>query len=121
MFFSWILENLTIIEEAGDAVADVCDFSSCNGFLLETEKFQGKTYTAGQCQFSINEDESFCFVNEDSMCDKFPTEFDGIFTSSVPCEDERAPKPRFFPQIFNQITNNIQVNVKICSWFSSCR
>ena len=35
-----------------------------------------------------------CFVNEDSICPKNPTRFPGIFSSTLPCEDPRAPKPR---------------------------
>ena len=84
---------MTIVQEAGEAAGDVCDFSSCNGLLLEFGK-SNATEIIGDCQAKLNKDESLCFVNEDSVCPKVETEFPGIYASTKPCEDPRAPKPR---------------------------
>ena len=101
--FSLFLGNFKITQEAekkfleaGDATADICDFSSCNGLTLETKEINGKVYTFGECQFPINPEEYVCFVNEDSICPKAPTDFPGIFSSTKPCEDPRSPEPLFF-------------------------
>ena len=93
--FSWILESFEVIEPAGDATADVCDFTACNGLIIAA-KVDGKDYTIGQCQSSISEEASDyeCFVNEESICPKTPSKSPEVFTSTKPCEDPRAPIPR---------------------------
>jgi len=86
-------DNMRIVQEAGEAASDVCDFSSCNGFLLEYGKTNA-TRIIGDCQTKLNQEESICFVNKDSICPKVETKFPGIYASTKPCEDPKAPKPR---------------------------
>ena len=35
-----------------------------------------------------------CFVNKESICPKNSTKFPGVYSSTEPCKDPRAPKPR---------------------------
>merc|ERR1712223_1026204 len=89
-------ENFEVIEPAGEAATDVCDFTACNGLTIAAE-VGNKSFTIGECQSAISEEATDyeCFVNEDSICPKTPTESPGVFTSTEPCEDPRAPRPRF--------------------------
>ena len=86
-------------DDSNDFLSLSADFGITNFVLptfAETNENEGEAYTIGQCQFPINKDEYMCFVNEDSICPKTPTDFPGLYSSTEPCEDPRAPKPRGF-------------------------
>ena len=105
MIFLQFTEEFNVIQVAGDAAVDVCDYTACNGLTLQIN-FEGKTghtlqteleekaFTIGQCQYAANKIQYDCFVNENSICPKEPTSFPGIFYSTKPCEDPKAPRPR---------------------------
>jgi len=88
-----ITDYFTVVQEAGEATNDVCDFSACNGRVLQGE-INGTSYTIGECQSPIYGKQYECYVNEDSVCPKTQSEYPGQFTSAKPCEDPRAPTPR---------------------------
>ena len=93
-----ILGDFNIIEKAGNAAADVCDFTACNGLILEKE-FNETSYAIGQCQTPITQQEVGCFVNKESICPKNSTKFPGVFASTEPCKDPKAPKLRILGEL----------------------
>ena len=80
------------VQVKNDTKSDVCDFRACNGMVLAPNITNSLT-VFGQCDESFPLDEAtntyFCFVNEDSVCDKTPSDFllPGTFISTIPCED----------------------------------
>ena len=87
------LGDFIIYEKAGNAAADICDFTACNGLVLQKE-LNGTSYFIGQCQTPITQQERGCFVNKESICPKNSTKFPGVFSSTEPCKDPRAPATR---------------------------
>merc|ERR1712038_1206539 len=97
--------EMSINTEAGNAANDICDYTACNGLTYKTE-LNGTTIIIGQCLSTLTEEKesAFCFVNEDSICPKTSLDsFPGVFTSSEPCKDPRAPKPRFWAALWKGI------------------
>lgn len=94
---NFVEDELSIASEATNATPDldVCDFTHCNGMLL-TAEINGQTVHIGQCRAANEIGEHFCFVNQDSTCEKsiFPGK-SGTTISTLPCKDPRAPKRRF--------------------------
>ena len=79
-------------EAKNEVSSDVCDCSACNGMILKPN-ISNAIASLGQCDESFPLDDLtktyFCFVNEDSVCDKTPSDFllPGTFISTIPCED----------------------------------
>merc|ERR1739848_200141 len=87
------------IDGAPQSPAEFCDGYSCTGLEYKLPiQLKGKDVFIGQCQSNFPEfrdEEFFCFVNEDSSCNKKPsTAFPGKFVSSEPCRTPSAPKRR---------------------------
>jgi len=76
--------------------ADQCDYYSCNGLQLELNHINGQKVEAGQCLINVDGDPKkfFCYVNEDSVCEKTKTEFGYI--SYEPCNHPTAVVRRNF-------------------------
>ena len=104
-FSSTFPDNFQVVQEAGDAANDVCDFTACNGRTLQGE-VNSTTYTIGECQSPINGKQYQCYVNKDSICPKTESA-GGLFASGKPCEDPRAPTPRCVACAIGQVFQNI--------------
>ena len=82
-------------KKIGDiTLENVCDFTACNGLVFKRKIF-GRTFTFGECQTSLEKkDDRFCFVNENSVCEKIPSNIEsGTYVSTLPCEDKQAIPP----------------------------
>jgi len=68
---------------------DVCNFKSCNGEQYSFKNEYGNdTLTMGQCQSELGPESGlFCFVNEDSVCEKVESSKGGQFISYEACKD----------------------------------
>jgi len=74
-----------------------CDGFSCNGkeYKVITE---ADDFSLGQCQINLPDDEEgfWCFVDENSSCEKTPMdEFQGQYISTQACKADNAPKKRY--------------------------
>merc|ERR1712168_144215 len=97
-------EDIVVVEEAitEKNTGTSCDFKSCNGMVIKFKNETGIEFEQGECGSVLKKkeedekEEAFCFVNEDSSCEKvsYPLK-PGTFASVQPCKDSRAPKPRF--------------------------
>jgi len=86
-----------------------CDGFSCNGkeYKVITD---GEDFSFGQCQNNLPDDEEgfWCFVDENSSCEKTTMEeFQGQYISTQACKAHNAPKKRIIGQIVEWITTAI--------------
>jgi len=90
------IDDFIVVDEAlPDQQTTICDFTACNGLLMNFAESTGLKDTLGQCQSYNLNGEAYCFVNEDSSCPKLAYDGKpGSFISTQPCTDPRAPKPR---------------------------
>jgi len=90
---------------------DVCNFKSCNGEQYSFENEYGNdTLTMGQCQMELGPGSGlFCFVNEDSVCEKKESSKQGKFISFEACKDAPPSFTRrnFFTWISNAFKDTV--------------
>jgi len=92
-------DDVVLVEDALEGDNSVCDFKACNGMVIEYKNSTGIDDIHGQCNSLYGKDGAegpFCFVNEESICEKVPYPLKpSAFASVQPCQDPRAPKPRY--------------------------
>merc|ERR1712050_732571 len=90
-------EDVVVVIEANTELkaGTVCDFTSCNGLIAKFLEKIGIKGEFGQCGHVDENGDAYCFVNEDSPCEKLSHPLiPGTSASIEPCKDPRAPKPR---------------------------
>ena len=103
-----------------DPDVDECTGFSCNGLELHLP-YGNQTIIMGQCQMDLpaNSGQFYCFVNEESVCDKVESNaFKGMYISYEACQHPLAPKKRFFGAIANFFSNAWKtVANTVAGWF----
>jgi len=114
----FVEDELKVTKEADETPnSDVCDFKQCNGMKLTSEKGD-----LGQCQATIQTGENFCYVNQDSVCDKYPfAGKPGTFVAITPCKDPLTPRKRFISIAFAAVIAAITVTGTVQTAHSICR
>ena len=75
--------------------ANECDFYSCNDLVYELAARNGQRVQLGQCSSPAGgADNYFCYVNEDSSCEKKQTDLGWV--SFEPCKAGNAVGTRAF-------------------------
>jgi len=90
-------DDVVVVNEANTELkaGTVCDFTSCNGLIAKFLEKIGIKGEFGQCAHVDENGDAYCFVNEDSPCEKLSHPLiPGTSASIEPCKDPRAPKPR---------------------------
>jgi len=97
-----------------DADSTVCDQYACNGLKLGFMRDGMKAFDIGECTTGLEDAKKgdlFCFVNEDSVCEKKPSKYPGMYVSTEPCKDPTLVTERFLFLLgllgVNQVTEAI--------------